>query len=220
MSNYGTVKKTAYFVRHGESEHNAQPIIQADDSPLSERGHQQAQTVGRRLAHLRFDVLIASPILRAKQTAEHIAHETGHDIVFSGLFVERRKPTSLENKPWSDEAAFAKWHQWEASIYTGGERVENGENWDDFMLRVDSALQYLLDRPEQAITVVTHGNFLRALTARALFGEQLNGQLLKRFQERAGIDNTGVSKLVYRDAFGEDFAWRLVTHNDHAHFAE
>lgn len=220
MTNYGIVKKTVYFVRHGESEHNAQPIIQADDSPLSERGHQQAQTVAERLAHLEFDALIASPILRAKQTAEHIARTTEHDIVFSDLFVERRKPTSLENRPWSDEAAAAKWLQWEASIYAGGDRVENGENWEDFMSRIDNALQYLLDQPEQTIAVVTHGNFLRALTIRALFGDQLNGQLLKRFQERAGIDNTGVSKLMYRDAFGEDFAWRLVTHNDRAHFAE
>lgn len=220
MSNYGAVKKTVYFVRHGESEHNAQPIIQADDSPLSDRGHQQAQTVGERLAHLEFDVLVASPILRAKQTAAHIARATGHDVIFSDLFVERRKPTSIENKPWSDKAAAAKWLQWETSIYAGGDRVENGENWEDFISRIDNALQYLLDQPEQTIAVVTHGNFLRALTIRALFGDQLNGQLLKRFQERASIDNTGVSKLVYRDAFGEDFAWRLVTHNDHAHFAE
>lgn len=215
-----SILKTVYFVRHGESEHNTQPVIQADDSPLSERGHQQAQAVAQRLAHLEFDALIASPVLRAKQTAEHIAHATEHDIIFSDLFIERRKPTSLENKPWADEVAAAKWLQWEASIYDGGDRVENGENWDDFMSRIDSALQYLLDRPEQTIAIVTHGNFLRALTARALFGEQLNGQLLKRFQERVGIDNTGISKLLYRDAYGQDFAWRLVTHNDRAHFAE
>lgn len=220
MSSHGTTKKTVYFVRHGESEHNTQPIIQADSSPLSERGHQQAQMVGERLTHLAFDALIASPTLRAKQTAQHIADATKHGIVFSDLFVERRKPTSLENKPWSDEAAYAKWLQWEASIYAGGKRVENGENWDDFISRADNALQYLLDRPEQTIAVVTHGNFLRALTMRALFGEQLNGQLLKQFQEHVIIDNTGVSKLIYRDAYNEDFSWRLITHNDHAHFAE
>lgn len=220
MTKDHSILKTVYFVRHGESEHNTQPVIQSDDSPLSERGHQQAQAVAERLARLKFDALIASPVLRAKQTAEHIARATEHDIIFSDLFVERRKPTSLENKPWADEAAAAKWFQWEASIYTGTDRVENGENWGDFMSRIDSALQYLLDRPEQTIAVVTHGNFLRALTVRALFGDQLNGQLLKRFQERVGIDNTGISKLLYRDAHGEDSAWRLVTHNDRAHFAE
>lgn len=215
-----TIKKTVYFVRHGESEDNTQPIIQGASSPLSAHGHNQAEAVAKRLSHVQFDALIASPTLRAKQTAEHIAEATGHDIVFSDLFIERDKPKSLEGKLWADKAAEAKWRRWEQSIYAGGERVEDGENWDDFIGRIDQALQFLLDRPEPVITVVTHGNFLRGLIMRALFQGKLDGQLLKLFQERAAIENTGITQLLYRDAYGEDFAWRLVTHNDRAHFAE
>lgn len=217
---HNTVKKTVYFVRHGESEDNPKPIIQADSSPLSERGHRQAEAAAQRLKHLAFNALIGSPIPRAKQTAEHIAEATGHDIVFSDLFVERRKPKSLEHKPWSDESAKAKWDKWEHSIHGGGERVEDGENWDDLMSRADAALQFILDRPEPVLAVVTHGNFLRALMTRALLEDQLTPQLLDLFQGRITIDNTGITAMTYRDANDEKFAWRLWTHNDHAHFAE
>lgn len=61
------------FVRHGESEANAEGIMQGSlDSPLSERGREQARVLGSwlRARDLEFEMAYCSPLCRAKETAE------------------------------------------------------------------------------------------------------------------------------------------------------
>jgi probable phosphoglycerate mutase len=213
-------KKTVYFVRHGQSIDNASPVFQSVNSPLSERGISQAKNIAERLSTLQFETLISSPVQRAKETAQQIADKTGKDLVFSDLFVERIKPSEIDGKPWTDASANKIWRTWEKSLYTPDLRVSDGENFDDIIVRVDKALAYLEECPESTLAVVTHGYFLRALVARVLLGDSLTGPIIKRFQERASIENTAITVLKYRDAYEEDFAWRLWTLNDHSHFAE
>lgn len=213
-------KKTVYFVRHGQSVDNASPVFQSVNSPLSTKGRAQAKSIAERLAAVPFDTLIASPVQRAKETAGYIADRTGKDITFSDLFVERVKPTEIDGKPWTDEAADKVWRAWEETLYTPGLRVSGGENYDDTIARVDKALAFLEAQPESTLAVVTHGYFLRAIVARILLGDTLTGPIMKRFQQHASIENTAITVLNYRDAFEEDFAWRLWTLNDHSHFAE
>ena len=43
---------------------------------------------------------------------------------------------------------------------------------------------------------------------------------MRRFQSRASIENTAITVLNFRDAFEEEFSWRLLTLNDHSHFAD
>lgn len=68
--------------------------------------------------------------------------------------------------------------------------------------------------------VVSHGHFIRTLVACVMLGDALTGELLKRFYELTSLENTGLTVLKFRDAYEEDFRWRLWTLNDHAHFAE
>lgn len=213
-------KKTVYFVRHGQSVDNASPVFQSVNSPLSEKGISQAKNIAERLSSVQFEKLIASPVQRAKETAKHIVDKTGKDITFSDLFVERIKPSEIDGKSWTDTSANQIWREWEESLYTQGLRISDGENYDDTIVRVDKALAFLEACPESTLAVVTHGYFLRAMVARILLGENLTGPIMKRFQERASIENTAITVLNYRDAFEEDFAWRLWTLNDHSHFAE
>ena len=60
------------LVRHGQSDYNAQRRIQGrlDRSVLTEKGRQEAETVGKALAGLPFNAVYCSPLQRAKQTAE------------------------------------------------------------------------------------------------------------------------------------------------------
>lgn len=213
-------EKTVYFVRHGQTIDNALPVFQSIDSPLSEKGKLQAQSIAERLSQLEFNTLISSPVLRAKQTAQYVSDKTRKEIVFSDLFIERIKPDEIDGKPWVDEPANKTWRAWDKTLYTSGERISNGENYDDIVARADKALNYLRDRPESKLAVVTHGYFLTAIVARVLLGEHLTGSIMKQFQERASIENTAVTVLHYKDAFEEDFTWRLWTLNDHSHFAE
>lgn len=212
--------KTVYFVRHGQSVANSTPVFQGSDSPLSPKGLAQAEKIADRLALVEFEALIASPLRRAKQTAQAVAKKTAKDIDFSDLFVEHTKPSGVGGKPYTDKEASGTWRVWQQTQFTSGERTKDGENYDDIVARADKALDYLLARPEANLAVVTHGYFLCTMVARILIGDNLTGPMLKRFQHRTAMQNTGITVLTYTNAFEEDFAWRLWTFNDHSHFAE
>lgn len=69
-----------YFVRHGESEWNVlDKICGATDIPLTSKGHEQAIETGKKIVELglKADYILSSPLLRARETAEHISTLTG-----------------------------------------------------------------------------------------------------------------------------------------------
>lgn len=212
-------QKTVYFVRHGQSTHNISPVFQSPQADLSDQGIIQAQATAERLAHVPFDALISSPYPRAHQTAKTIADKTGHKIITSELFTERRKPSAVEGKPYDDAAAAQLYERYIQTIYDATGRVEDAENFGDLVARADHALDYLRTRPEATMAVVTHGWFLRVIIARVILGDQLTGETLQRFVELITASNTGITTLHYKDTHAEDFRWRLETLNDRSHFA-
>lgn len=67
------------IVRHGESENNAAGRLQGrNDSPLTDRGREQARTLGAWLSErdFRWSAAYASPLARARETAEILADVT------------------------------------------------------------------------------------------------------------------------------------------------
>lgn len=213
-------QKIVYFVRHGQSIDNTLPIYQSDSSPLSRKGIIQAKSIADRLSHVQFDVLWSSPLRRAKETAEYIAAKTAKQPIYSELLVEAMKPIEIDGKEWIDKDAAKAWKEWQKALYNSGFSFSNGESYDEIIARTDKTLAWLNKRPEPSIVVVTHGFFLRAIIARVLLGDKLTGPIMKRFQELASMENTGITVLQYRTAFEEDYEWRLWTYNDHSHFAE
>jgi len=78
-------------IRHGETEWNSQGRFQGHlDSALNREGLAQAEALGEYLARERFDLLLASDLGRALQTARAIARRTGHEIVVEPRLRERR----------------------------------------------------------------------------------------------------------------------------------
>ncbi|BAB59883.1 phosphoglycerate mutase [Thermoplasma volcanium GSS1] len=73
----------AILVRHGESETNLYGIISSDYDryPLTQYGREQVTFIAPKLAELKFDGIITSPILRAVQTARIIANKCGLEIL-------------------------------------------------------------------------------------------------------------------------------------------
>lgn len=212
--------KTVYLVRHGQSEANVSPVYQSPESPLSAAGLRQADVIAQRLTHVEFQALLASPYPRAHQTADAIAKATGVPIELNDVFTERRKPNGIDGKPHTDQEAGKQYTQWVNSLHGNGDKVGSGESFDDIVARADAALKLFTERPEQGIVVATHGYFLRVIVARVLIGDALTPQILKRFQERSDVQNTGITVLRYHDTFEEDHQWRLWTLNDHSHFAD
>jgi phosphohistidine phosphatase len=72
--------KQLYLIRHAKSSWSDAGL---DDfhRPLNQRGRNDAAAIGKRLAAIgiRPDLLVASPAVRAKNTAQFIAEATGYD---------------------------------------------------------------------------------------------------------------------------------------------
>ena len=69
-----------YFIRHGETVWNVEnKICGATDIELTQRGHEQAIETGKRILEqgITADVILTSPLVRAKETARHISEITG-----------------------------------------------------------------------------------------------------------------------------------------------
>lgn len=209
-------EKIVYFVRHGQSEANVSPTFQPPDSPLTEKGRGQAKLIAERIARLSFDALISSSFLRAKETAAFISGATGKAPEYSELFVERVKPTRINGNPRGNEEMEKIFNAWEESLYATGAKVEDGENFDEISARADKALDFLKNRPENVLVVITHGFFLKTIVARLMLGKSLTGEALKNLESRLKVENTGLSALKYKQKDGGG-QWHLWIWNDHAH---
>src|SRR5215471_4794144 len=66
------------LVRHGESTANREKIFAEDHTPLTDLGRRQAADVAARIAsHFHPSAIVASPLVRARQTAEVIGRHLG-----------------------------------------------------------------------------------------------------------------------------------------------
>ncbi len=69
-----------YFVRHGQTVWNVEnKICGATDIELTPLGHEQAIETGKKILEMGIeaDIILTSPLVRAKETARHISEVTG-----------------------------------------------------------------------------------------------------------------------------------------------
>ncbi len=216
--------KTIYLVRHGQSENNAAGTYNTPDAPLSELGKRQAEEIATRCAKLQVDAIIASPMTRARDTAEIVGARTGKTVETSELFMERRMATSLQGKSRKDPKVIEIMKEMNAHLADPEYRYEDGESFHDLIARALACLDYLEKRPEESLVVVTHGFFMHIIAAAVIFGKELTGDecshILRGLQV---MRNTGLTVLSYEEAdarnsidgFGSP--WQLRVWNDHAH---
>ena len=77
------------MLRHGETDHNAARIWQGHlDTPLSERGSQQADAVGPAIAALSPDRIVSSDLARARLTAQSVGRACGIPVALDPRFRE------------------------------------------------------------------------------------------------------------------------------------
>ena len=79
---------TLTFIRHAESQSNAEHVINTDipGPSLTEDGQSQAEQLAHQLSHNNFDSIYASNMVRTVQTAEPLAHALGKRVeILPGL---------------------------------------------------------------------------------------------------------------------------------------
>ncbi|OGG52722.1 hypothetical protein A2851_03930 [Candidatus Kaiserbacteria bacterium RIFCSPHIGHO2_01_FULL_53_29] len=216
--------KTIYFVRHGETEGNTGKLFQGADTPLTQRGLDQARTVASRCVKLPITALVSSSTKRALQTAEIIGEKMGLSVESVDLFAEVRRPSRLVGRSKDDAEARQMEEAWHRSCCGDGPRVEDGENFDDGKARAGAALTFLENHSADSLLVVTHGLFLRTLFARVVLGENMTGSEFKRIIFTLQSDNTGIFVFTHDVTYaasvldgGKDVHWRMRVWNDRAH---
>ena len=167
------------FVRHGETEWNAEGRIQGwAPVPLSDRGREQAARVGEALAEREgsfaepdgplaavggadaVDAVVSSDLPRTRQTAEPIADAVGVDVETDSRLRERdfgvyqglRSADFFERFPELDLLENGS----TAAAYT----PESGESWLDVRERVLAVASDLRER-DGTVVAVTHVNPIR-----------------------------------------------------------
>lgn len=146
-----------YFVRHGETDRNKHKIYQGSfDAPLNDAGLAQAVQAAEIIKSLKLTALVASPMLRARKTAEIIAGQRGgQEIAFFDALREVCLG-ELEGTPFGDHSAI---HAWEA-----GQLVPSGaESYADFKERVRAAMQQVLTTVTGPLLIIGHARFYGAL---------------------------------------------------------
>ena len=180
---------TLYFVRHGESEANAAHVFAGQtDSPLTERGREQAAVVAAALRPVHFDRIVTSTLSRTRDTAAVIAADRGLRVeVFDDLkeidlgAAAGRPFDEVRGLPNYDGEGFTQW--------------PGGESLDDVVSRAMRVIDGLVtDSPGRTICVVGHGGVTRILVSRFL------GVLPKLI--RVPATNTNITIVTFDDENG------------------
>jgi probable phosphoglycerate mutase len=197
-----------FVVRHGETLWNREKRMQGQtDTVLSETGRQQAAALGRRLSSMAFAALYSSDLLRAWDTAQAIAAQTGWKIAADSRLRERR--FGIFEGLTHDEIDERYPH--ELTRFQSRDPdyvVPGGESAHAFHARCLPCLQEIAERHRGGeAVVVTHGLVLDALY-RAAHGMTLG--------EPRTVPLLNASVNVFRYGGG---AWRLETWGDVSHLA-
>lgn len=157
--------KTLYFIRHGETEWNAERRMQGQwESDLTDRGRDQARRTAARVAALGVDRIYASSLRRARDSAQALADETGLTVSFDTRLMEWRAG-AWSGHLYKDimERWPAEWTAWRADQWRY--RPPGAENFTDLVERGGAALKEILAAEHARIAIVSHGFITRAMLA-------------------------------------------------------
>lgn len=170
-----------WLVRHGETawslsgQHTGRT-----DIPLTARGRQQAELLGRRLMKKTFALVLTSPLRRARETCElsgQAASAVPDEDLLEWDYGAYEGLTSAEIRK-----EVPGW-----TIWTGG--VRGGESADQVGERVDRVIARSVAAAGD-VALYAHGHVLRILAARWLGLAAVGGRYL-------GLDTASLSRLGY-----------------------
>ena len=141
------------LVRHGETDWNAQGRIQGrTDIPLNENGRKQAQLCSKYFKDTEWDVIITSPLKRAKETAKIINEQLHVPIIEMEEFLERSFGDA-EGKTREEREV-----QYPDHLYP------NQESREELIVRINSGLKHILQKfPSKKVLLVAHGAVIHTL---------------------------------------------------------
>ncbi|MCU1425154.1 MAG: histidine phosphatase family protein [Microbacteriaceae bacterium] len=179
---------TLAFIRHGQTDWNLADRLQGtSDIPLNDTGRQQARDAVATLAGVDWEVIVSSPLIRARETAAIIA--AGLDIELGPSYDELVERAYGEGEGATAEVIAERWPD---KNYPGLESL------DSVVARGKAALERInADYGDRNTLIVCHGTIIR-YTLSSLAG--------RTFEQ---IHNGSVATF---EKLGD--GWRVLTVND------
>ena len=146
-----------YVVRHGETIWNVERKVQGiTDIPLTLKGIKEAEELQTLISTLNIDVVISSPLIRARETAK--------------ILVDFKLPINtddrIKERDWGmNEGALIdsvdRWDCWDVVLNT---KVQNIECVQDFMYRVSDFIEEIkIKHKDKNVLIVTHSAVSRVI---------------------------------------------------------
>lgn len=159
-----------YIIRHGQTDWNLINRIQGQkDVSLNKTGIIQAEKARKEILKYNFDLIICSPLKRAKQTAEIINQNRNIEIIYDKALMERNlgefegTQSNLDENPIDNLKMNLE--------------INNIETAKQLYNRISNLLDYIKNNlNDKKILLVTHGGTARAIET-YFFGVDENGNM-------------------------------------------
>ena len=200
-----------YLVRHGETQWNAERRIQGQsDSPLTDKGVQQAWQVAERARTLGITHVISSDLGRTQQTARIIADACGCDVTLEPRLRELDMGV-LEKRPIDTLTETEE--GWRRTLVNGTEdgRIPEGESMQELSVRMHAALAECLKLPAGSRPLlVSHGIALGCLVSTIL-------GLPAYAERRLRLRNCSISRIDSQESAWRASGWVVEMAGDISH---
>ena len=180
------------LLRHGQTDWNIEFLLQGvTDIPMNETGIEQIKMAAKAIKAEDWDIVLTSPLSRARQTAEIIADHVGFPkIVEKELLIERS----------FGEAEGLSHEQWRAR-YSNLDEIPGGESRSQLAKRskllLDTVAAELMGKK---VLAISHGALIRSLLATVSNNE------LPRDGERLG--NASLNVVSHFES-----TWKVVNYS-------
>jgi len=170
------------LLRHGQTDWNIDLRLQGStDIPLNDTGRAQALAAAQHLNPENWDVIISSPLSRARDTAAIVAEVLGMPVVIVPELIER----SFGTAEGMDHASWRK-------LYESHVPIEGLESLEDLRTRTGLLLDLIAtEYSGQRVLAVSHGALIRKVLTVVTSGE------LPREGER--LSNASLNRFMHAD---------------------
>ena len=199
------------FIRHGESEANFEHRFtgQSNAFGLTERGHAQAQAAAEWLDGTPVDVITASDLRRAFDTARHLADRRGMEVIpdagFREIYAGKWEGERFDDLPGLYPEDFGVWRS-----DIGSAVCTDGESVADLQVRVRAAVERIVRTyPGKTVVIGTHATPIRAMQC------IWQNVPLSGMKDVPWVPNASVTTVIYE----EDLSWHSVVIGKTAHLA-
>ena len=187
------------LIRHGETEWSRSgQHTGTTDLPLLPEGERAAELAGKRLRQVHFDLVLSSPLQRARRTAE-----------IAGLV------------PYEVEDDLREWNYGEYEGRTTADIRKERPGWDiwrdgcpggeplaELAVRADRIIARVLESGAERVALVAHGHLLRVLGARW-------GEMDPSAGGHLGLGTAAICELGFERERRVIWQWNGTSHLEH-----